>query len=155
MQIILTAAFQIYIDWFRFRPDYLTYAHSAHTVKNNKLAQIANKAGLPTSETAASPAEGKLGHAALSPSEEEANAGAAYGNTSGFHDRAFDHPAMWKDQPVVWIADDPLGVGKFEVERIQSFNVNASTEYAGMDEKGHLHVQRAPPDQAWYDGMTA
>ena len=152
---MLTAAFQIYIDWFRFRPDYLNYAHSANTVKNSKFSQMANKAGLPTSETAASPHEGKLHHNGMALSEEEANAGPAYGNTSGFHDHAFNHPAMWKPQPIIWVADDPLGVGKFEVERIQSYNVDASTEFAGMDEKGTLHVQRSAPDEAWYGGMTA
>lgn len=116
---------------------------------------MANKAGLSTSETAANSGEGKLNHNGMTITDEEANAGPAYGNTTGFHEDAFRHPAMWKPQPVIWVADDQLGVGKFEVERIQSFNVNASTEFAGMDEKGGLHVQRAPPDQAWYQGMTA
>jgi hypothetical protein len=155
VQIVATAAFQIYIDWFRFQKDYLVYAHSAHTVKNGGHGRIANKAGLPTSETAAHSGNGKLDHTAVSADEEANQAGAPWGNTSGFHDNAFDHPAMWKPQPIIWITDDPLGVGKFETERIQSQNVGASCEYTGMEDNGQLMVKRSPPDQTWWDGMTA
>lgn len=108
-----------------------------------------------TSEAAASNGQGKLNHSAVSPDEEDHNAGAPWGNTSGFHDKAFDHPAMWKPQPVVWITDDPLGVGKFEVERINAQKVDASCDFTGMEADGRLKVQRAPPDQTWWDGMTA
>jgi hypothetical protein len=119
------------------------------------MNRLANKAGLPTADTAANSGHGKVDHNNVPINEEEANAGAPYGNTSGFHDRAFDHPALWKPQPVVWITDDPLGVGKFEVERIRKENVDASCEYTGMENDGKLKVQRSPPDQTWWDGMTA
>ena len=154
-QIVATAAFQIYIDWFRFQKDYLVYAHSANTVRSGTAGRFANKVGLPSSENAASSGMGKLNHSQVSPSAEDENAGAAYGNTSGFHEQAFDHPAMWKPQPVIWITDDPLGVGKFEAEKINAQNVNASTEFTGMEVNGRLKVGRAPPDQTWWDGMTA
>ena len=154
-QIVATAAFQIYIDWFRFQKDYLVYAHSANTVRSGTAGRIANKVGLPSSENAASSGMGKLNHSQVSPDAEDENAGAPYGNTSGFHEQAFDHPAMWKPQPVIWITDDPLGVGKFEAEKINAQNVNASTEYTGMEVNGRLKVGRSPPDQTWWDGMTA
>ena len=77
-----------------------------------------------------------------------------HGNTSGLHGRAFDHPALWKKQPIIWIADDPLGIGKFETKRINDLRVEASTEFAHMDARGNLHVERSPPDEAWYGGFT-
>jgi hypothetical protein len=155
--IIATAVLQIYIDFFRFRKDYLFYAHSPSTVRASKADRLVGKLA-PTSKTAlvgGAAAGAGAAPAHTSTEEEDANAGAEYGNTSGFHDHAFHHPAMWKKQPVVWITNDPLGVGKFETERIQAAGVEASCEYTGMDEKGGLQVQRSPPDQAWYYGITA
>jgi len=137
--LILTALFQIYIDWFRFKRDYLIYAHSSTSLKG------ASSTNLNTT----------FGRVTTTVSEEQENAGPEHGNTSGFHARAFDHPALWKKQPVVWIADDPLGIGKFETKRINDLRVEASTEYAIMDAKGTLVVERGPPDEAWYDGFTA
>lgn len=64
-------------------------------------------------------------------------------------ERQFDHPALWKKQPCVWIADDPLGVGRYEAERINADGVEASTQYAHMNEKGQLAVDRSPPDEDW------
>lgn len=130
------------------------FAHSPSTVKASGADRMVNKIGVPTTKTSLA-ADPNAAPAQTSHNEEDENAGAEYGNTSGFHDRAFDHPAMWKKQPVVWITNDPLGVGKFETERIKEAGVDASCDYTGMDEKGSLQVQRAPPDQAWYYGITA
>jgi calcium permeable stress-gated cation channel len=77
----------------------------------------------------------------------EHGAGAQYGNTTGMHKHAFDNPAAWKDQPVVWIPDDTLGLGRSEVDRMGTQKVDASCEYATMDEKGHVEIQRGPPDE--------
>jgi calcium permeable stress-gated cation channel len=85
----------------------------------------------------------------------ERGMGEEYGNTSGLHHHAFDNPAIWKRQPIVWIADDKLGLGRSEVDRLKTQEVDASCEYATMDEKGKVDVQRGPPDEAWYDGKTA
>ncbi|WWC88432.1 uncharacterized protein L201_003343 [Kwoniella dendrophila CBS 6074] len=136
--IILVALFQIYIDWFRFKKPYLYYVHS--TTTHNKSLNIDPKTGITqTSST----------------EEEDENAGAQFGNTSGYHYRAFDHPALWKKQPVVWIANDQLGVGNHLAEKINNKNVEASTEFTSMDEKQHIHVERSPPDEAWYGGFTS
>jgi hypothetical protein len=136
--LILTALFQIYIDHFKFKRDYLLYAHST-SLKGASSTNL----------------NSTFGRVHTSVSEEEENAGPEMGNTSGFHAKAFDHPALWKKQPVVWIADDPLGIGKFEAKRINEARVEASTEFAEMDAKGHLNVERGPPDEAWYGGYTA
>jgi len=136
--LILTALLQIYIDWFKFRTDYLVYAHST-SLKGASQTNL----------------NSTFGRVQTSVSDEQENAGPEMGNTSGFHAKAFDHPALWKKQPVIWIADDPLGIGKFEAKRINDARVEASTEYAEMDAKGGLNVDRGPPDEAWYGGYTA
>ncbi|KAK8858828.1 hypothetical protein IAR55_003058 [Kwoniella newhampshirensis] len=136
VMIILTVLLQIYIDWFRFTRPFLTYVHSTSTA--SKAQQI----------------DPVVGHVKTAATDEQDIAGAEYGNTSGFHYRAFDHPALWKKQPVVWIADDPLGLGKYEADKINEKGVEASTEFAHMDAKGKLDVERSPPDEAWYGGFS-
>jgi len=136
--IVIIAAFQTYIDWFRFKKDYITFAHSSTTVKHS----LAKNTGE------------KVGQAKYSAGEEAEIAGPELGNTSGFHERAFDHPALWKKQPSVWLADDLLGIGKSESARINDAGVESSNEFATMDEKGRIEVSRGPPDEAWYGGQT-
>ncbi|BEJ14084.1 hypothetical protein CspHIS471_0312580 [Cutaneotrichosporon sp. HIS471] len=65
----------------------------------------------------------------------------------------FDNPAMYKAQPVIWIANDPLGLGNYEANRINADGVDASTEFAHMDAKGKLDVDRSPPDEDWDGGV--
>jgi hypothetical protein len=65
----------------------------------------------------------------------------------------FDNPAMYKKQPVIWIANDPLGIGNYEANRINAAGVEASTQFAHMDEKGKLDVDRSPPDEDWDGGV--
>ena len=137
--IILIALFQFYIDWFRFKKDFLIYAHSSSSTKGASTTNLNTQ----------------FGRVQTSASEEEDNAGPEHGNTTGFHERAFDHPALWKKQPVIWIADDPLGIGKFENGRLDGQRCEASTEFAHMDAKGNIEVDRSPPDEAWYGGYTA
>ncbi|WVO14302.1 hypothetical protein L204_101934 [Cryptococcus depauperatus] len=136
VMIVIIALFQIYIDWFRFTKPFINYVHS--TSSSPKSATI----------------EPKTGPAKHSPTEEHELAGPEYGNTTGFHARAFDHPALWKEQPVVWIAADPLGIGALETEQINGKRVQASMAYAFMNEKGAIDVERSPPDEAWYGGQT-
>ncbi len=89
----------------------------------------------------------------LQPTQDD-EAGEQYGNTTGLHEHAFDHPATWKDQPIVWLNDDTLGIGKAEVERLNAASVAASCEYATMDAEGKVHVDRTAPDEAWYGGVA-
>lgn len=91
----------------------------------------------------------------MGPEQEDEMAGPELGNTSGFHERAFEHPALWKKQPVVWLAEDPLGIGMLESKRINEAGVESSTEFATMNEKEVIEVSRGPPDEAWYGGYTA
>ncbi|OCF37292.1 hypothetical protein I317_06862 [Kwoniella heveanensis CBS 569] len=135
--IVAIALFQFWIDWFRFPKAFLYYVHS--TTNSPKSIGI----------------EPKAGQTATSPEEEYDTAGPQMGNTSGFHYRAFDHPALWKKQPVVWLANDNLGIGKYQAERINGKGVEASTEFTSMDEKGHILVERSPPDEAWYGGFSS
>ncbi|AAW47229.1 conserved hypothetical protein [Cryptococcus deneoformans JEC21] len=136
VMIVCIAVIQIYIDWFRFTKPYLIFVHNTPSVPHS------------------SSVEPKVGGATDSP-DENAVAGPELGNTSGFHNRAFDHPALWKKQPVIWVAADPHGLGAFEVEQINAKGVEANLEYAVMTEKGAIDVERSPPDEAWYEGFTA
>ncbi|WWD05285.1 hypothetical protein V865_003358 [Kwoniella europaea PYCC6329] len=135
--IVAIALFQFYIDWFRFKKPYLYYVHS--TTTHSKSLGIDPKVGV-TQTTS---------------DEEVNNAGPQYGNTSGFHYRAFDHPALWKKQPVIWITNDPLGIGNYLAEKFNGKNVEASTEFTSMDEKQKVQVERGPPDEAWYGGFSS
>jgi hypothetical protein len=134
----LVAALQFYIDWMAFKKPYLVFVHSTHPVKNG----------------AGTIAEPKLAHIPTNPEVAAEHAGPELGNTTGFHERAFDHPALWKKQPAIWIADDTLGLGRDMADRINAKKVEASTEYATMDKDGKLDVQRGPPDEAWFGGRT-
>jgi len=136
--IVAVAATQIWIDWFRFKEDYLVYAHSSTSVKHSHAKNGFEKVG-------------QAGHTVQ---QEDSLAGEQFGNTTGFHENAFVHPALWKKQPVVWLAEDPLGVGKFESARINEAGVESSTEFATMNEKGKIEIERGPPDEAWYGGYT-
>lgn len=131
--VVAIACLQFYIDWFGFKAPFLQYVHSTHHTKTGDRL-----------------AEPKL----QSVSQGQENPGAQYGNTSGFHDQAFDHPALWKKQPCIWIADDSLGLGRDQADRINAKKVEASTEYAAMDQDGKLSVQRGPPDEAWEGGFN-
>jgi len=84
--------------------------------------------------------------------------GEVYGKTSGMHLTAFDNPATWKPQPIVWITDDSsgIGLGPAEVKRLNEAGVLASCEYTRRDaESGKIVVVRSPPDEAWYGSGDA
>lgn len=59
-----------------------------------------------------------------------------------------------KAQPVIWIANDTLGFGQAEVDRLIGENVHASCQYATLNADGKLDVTRSAPDEAWYGGQT-
>ncbi|KZO95372.1 DUF221-domain-containing protein [Calocera viscosa TUFC12733] len=57
----------------------------------------------------------------------------------------FYHPAAVAPQQIVWIAQDPLGLGDAEVEANRAMGVDASNQDAEMDEKGHVEIFGQPP----------
>ncbi|KDE07374.1 hypothetical protein MVLG_02415 [Microbotryum lychnidis-dioicae p1A1 Lamole] len=63
--------------------------------------------------------------------------------------RAFDPPAIYEGYPTIWIPQDQAGYWRAEVEASQAAGVDVSSEGAMMDEKGHVHVARAPPGEDW------
>ncbi|EJU00089.1 DUF221-domain-containing protein [Dacryopinax primogenitus] len=67
---------------------------------------------------------------------------------------AFDHPALWKPTPLIWLAADTLGIAQSETARLEGEGLRASTEYASMDEKGKVTVLRGPPDEPWLGGQV-
>jgi hypothetical protein len=86
---------------------------------------------------------------ALAPTAEDRDedAGPEYGGTAGWHAQAFDHPALWKSQPVIWLARDQYGVSDAEVSRINGEDVESTNRYAELDKEGKLHVERPAPDE--------
>ncbi|KAG7531583.1 hypothetical protein FFLO_04242 [Filobasidium floriforme] len=89
----------------------------------------------------------KLALAPTAEEREDGDAGPEYGQTTGWHDNAFDHPATWKPQPIIWLAKDQFGVSDAEVARINGEEVEASNVYAELDTDAKLHVERSAPDE--------
>jgi calcium permeable stress-gated cation channel len=144
----VTALFQIWIERRRFHPaSYIFLDTGAHLLKTGSAEGLNPAIGSADAPPAAAPARVETAEQDL--------AGPQYGNTTGLHAAAFDPPSTWKEQPVVWIADDALGLGRSEVERLGARGVAASVDAARMDEKGGVQAERGPPDEAWYGGMTA
>ncbi|KAI5449824.1 phosphate metabolism protein 7 [Naganishia albida] len=145
---IFTIAAHIYMKR-RFNSETVTYTHASligGTASSTKLNQ-----------TTTTGTEGGYGQRsdALVHDDDSSDAGEQYGNTTGMHAHAFDHPAFWKRQPIVWMADDELGIARKEVERLNDeHGVEASTQYAHLDAEGNLTVERAPPDDEFYGGMS-
>lgn len=57
----------------------------------------------------------------------------------------FNHPAAVEPQRIVWIPADPLGLGAIESKALNQAGVEASTEHATMDGKGHVDIDSHPP----------
>ncbi|EIN09034.1 DUF221-domain-containing protein [Punctularia strigosozonata HHB-11173 SS5] len=160
--IVFTAVVQIWMERRRFAPArYVFLDTGAHLLKTGSAEGLNPAVGAPLPPSAAAAKNknnaGKEPRAEEEGEEEEEDvvAGPQYGNTTGMHGAAFDPPSTWKAQRVVWVADDALGLGRAEVERLRREGVAASCEWASMDERGQVSVERGPPDEAWYGGMTA
>lgn len=137
---VITAIHQTYIDHFAYKKDVVLYGwthlYSSSETHLNPAENVVNEktpgeSGTPIMDDAA----GLTGQDRIDIRHE------------------FDNPAMYKKQPVIWIADDPLGLGNYEANRINAAGVEASTEYAHMDEKGVIDVDRSPPDEEWDGGV--
>jgi calcium permeable stress-gated cation channel len=57
----------------------------------------------------------------------------------------FNHPASIEPQRIIWIPQDPLGLGDLETRDLNGKGVEASTENAFMDAKGHVDITGHPP----------
>jgi len=57
----------------------------------------------------------------------------------------FNHPASIEPQRIIWIPADPLGLGVIEAKALNAAGVEASTEHATMDNKGHVDIDSHPP----------
>jgi hypothetical protein len=57
----------------------------------------------------------------------------------------FNHPASVEPQRIIWIPQDPLGLGEAESSELMKDGIESSTENATMDAKGHVDIQGHPP----------
>ena len=58
------------------------------------------------------------------------------------------HPVMREPKPIVWIAQDNLGIAEDEVQRTRAsgLDILMSTEGARFNEKGKIEINGSPPD---------
>jgi hypothetical protein len=57
----------------------------------------------------------------------------------------FNHPASVEPQRIIWIPNDPLGLGEIEAGALNAVGVESSTEHATMNNKGHVDIDGVPP----------
>lgn len=138
----LTAIFQAWIDHVKFKR--VSLIHGWDTQYGNT-----------SSETALNPPNEKLGYQTTPVATNSSNTtDPVEAEAEALEEKhAFDHPALWKKQATIWIADDPLGLGRHESQRINAAGVESSTQYAHMNEKGDVWVDRGPPDEPWQGGV--
>ncbi|KAK4695907.1 calcium permeable stress-gated cation channel, partial [Phenoliferia sp. Uapishka_3] len=68
------------------------------------------------------------------------------------HDtNAFDHPASYERQRVVWIPSDVHGFSQDQIAATVAAGVEVSSAGSTMDAKGHVDVTRGPPGEKWHD----
>jgi hypothetical protein len=69
----------------------------------------------------------------------------SYDNTM---DNAYMHPVMRDPKPIVWIAQDNLGIAAYEVQRTfaSGLNILMSTEGARFNRKTNIEIDSPPPD---------
>jgi hypothetical protein len=60
----------------------------------------------------------------------------------GLNEMAFEHPALWRDQPTVWLPRDQLGLSKEAVERGRRRNILITDDDATIDEKAKVEITR-------------
>jgi hypothetical protein len=60
----------------------------------------------------------------------------------GLNQMAFEHPALWRDQPTVWLPRDQLGLSKEAVERGRRRNILITDDDATIDEKAKVEITR-------------
>ena len=63
----------------------------------------------------------------------------------------FRHPASAEDQRIIWLPKDQLGLVREIEQDLESHEILHSTEGAEMDEKGHVEVSMAAPEDVQHD----
>ena len=59
----------------------------------------------------------------------------------------FSHPAAVEEQRIIWLPRDPLGLIHEIEQDLASQDILYSTEGAEMNDKGHVNVTLAPPEE--------
>jgi len=105
---------------------------------------IADKEGAINKGTAASSSQ----EAIVRPSADSTgDRGAFVDPHTGAVDYGFAHPAISRPQRLVWFPQDRLGLAAEEVQANAAAGVDASTDGAVVNEKGHVEISAAPPDE--------
>lgn len=112
--LIITIAFQVYIDWV-WKPAKLNASLLSDSPVGSKKGMANGKEGLLN--------DGNVPEAEAESDEDK------YG---------FLPPSMWRQQPTVWITDDVHGLGRIETARAKAGGVDASCDGAHMDEQGRF-----------------
>ena len=64
---------------------------------------------------------------------------------SGLDEKTFMHPALYREQPTVWLPRDNLGLSREAVERARKRGVRITDEDATIDDEGTVDIQTMEP----------
>jgi calcium permeable stress-gated cation channel len=67
----------------------------------------------------------------------------------------FSHPAAVEDQRIIWLPKDRLGLINEIAQDLAARDILHSTDGAEMDNKGHVNVTMAPPEDVQRNQMEA
>jgi hypothetical protein len=69
--------------------------------------------------------------------------------------RAYLHPALTSQTPVIWMARDPMGASQNEIHEIKEYGLKASDEGAWLDEKRRIQWSMLDFDKVpvWKQGV--
>lgn len=65
----------------------------------------------------------------------------------------FRHPAAVEEQRIIWLPKDRLGLVDEITQDLTALDILHSTDGAEMDDKGHVDVSMAPPEDVQRDQM--
>lgn len=130
-------AFQLFLSR-KFTDDTLTYTSSSLIGGSASTAKLTLAPTIPENEN----------------NDEDTAVGPHYGTTNGWHENAFNHPSLWKQTPLIWLARDEYGISDAEVSRLNGEEVAAGNQYAYLDKDAKLHVERQAPDETPVGMMT-
>jgi Extracellular tail, of 10TM putative phosphate transporter len=65
----------------------------------------------------------------------------------------FSHPAAVEEQRIIWLPKDRLGLIDEIMQDLAAWDISHSTDGAEMDDKGHVDVTMAPPEDVQRNQM--